>query len=363
MLTPVCFVTAHPNPANHFVEYVQVCEERGIPCKVIAGQNVSDKFSHVASKVVVIDLSSEELLARLETELSSHSLIITDIANERWVALHQKLNDKYPSIKRAVYYDNPERHVPGGYSELAAKVIDKAQIILFANSSLVEKGIEGVELSKKSLIGLGYYPKSDANKILELRKNMSAIRSSFLKRHGIDETSQKILVYTGGANDAYYNKAFPHFIHLLTELVETNESLLENTVLILQQHPRAKTEGNLDAKLVKEFRSKYKLNFIVSDMTTPESLALADGVFYYQTSMAAQFVFAEIPSVIQVGHETYPDILVRAGFPSVTDAKQFVDVLSSEGSSADIKLLEKELGIDSNWKENLNKFVSEFEEK
>jgi len=145
ILPNVCFVTEHPNPANHFEKFVQVCEERGISCKVITGKNVSDKFAQIKSKVVVIDpasLQNEELLTQLEQEMTSQSIVFTDIANKRWVALHQKLSEKHPSIKRAVYYDNPEGYVPGGYSKLAAKVIDKAQIILFANKSLVHKGVE-----------------------------------------------------------------------------------------------------------------------------------------------------------------------------------------------------------------------------
>ena len=370
MLLTICFVTAHPNPANHFAEFVKAYEERGIECKVISGENVSGAFSQVKSKVVVIDpsnLDNEESLKRLESEIPSQSVVITDIANKQWIALHQRLKDHHPSIKRAVYYDNPEPYVPGGYSELTAKIIDKAQIILFANSSLVQKGIQNeegapIDLSQKRTIGIGYYPKAEASKILELRQSkesVDAIRSSFLTRNGLDENHQKILVYTGGANDVYYDQAFPHFIKLVSELADTNDSPLKNTILILQQHPRAKTEGNLDAKLVQEFLSKHNLpqgfKFIISDMSPTDSLAIADGVFYYQTSMAAQFAFAEIPSIIQVGHETYPDLLVRAGFPSVTDAQKLTEVLSSNASSANIELLENELGIDTEWRENLLK--------
>jgi len=163
-------------------------------------------------------------------------------------------------------------------------------------------------------------------------------------------------VYTGGANDVYYNKAFPHFITLLSELAKSNNSPLRDTILILQQHSRAKTEGNLDAKLVNEFLSTQELpqgfSFIISDLPTTKSLAIADRVFYYQTSMAAQFIFAGIP-VMQIGHNTYTDSVVRAGFPSVTNSEQLTQVLSSKTSSANVQLLEKELGIDPNWKENL----------
>jgi hypothetical protein len=372
MLPSICFVTAHPNPANHFVEYVQSYEEKGIDCKVIAGKNVSEKFAQVKSKVVVIDptsLEDEELMTQIEPEIASQSIVITDIANERWIALQQNLSEKHPSIKRAVYYDNPERYVPGGYSELASKIIDKAQFILFANTSLVHKGIQSqkgvsIGLSQKSMIGIGYYPKSDAQKILQIKNNqkhLDKIRSSLFEKNSLSDRNQKIFVYTGGANDEYYNKAFPHFIKLVSELTRSNNSLLKDTILILQQHPRAKAEGNLDANLVKNFLSSQELpkgfSFIISDLPTTESLAIADGVFYYQTSMAAQFVFAEIPYVIQIGHDTYTDLLVEAGFPSVTNPEQLTQILSSKASSGNVQLLERELGIDPEWKENLLKIV------
>ena len=234
---------------------------------------------------------------------------------------------------------------------------------------MCKKGIESdkgipIDLSQKLTIGIGYYPKSDANKILEIRKNKEEVKtiiSSLLVKNAIADRNQKIFVYTGGANDVYYNKAFPHFIDLVSKLVKTSNSPLKDTILILQQHPRAKTEGNVDAKLVEKFLSSHELpegfHFIVSDLPTSKSLAIADRVFYYQTSMAAQFVFAEIPSVIQVGHETYPDLLIRAGFPSVTSAQQLTQVLSSNAQSIKTQPLEKELGIDPKWKENLFKIT------
>ena len=373
MLADICFITSHPNPSNHFVEYVKAYEERNINCKVIADKSVSSKFSSLKSKVVVIDTTQKDFLSKIEGELGPQSIAITDIASEKWVELNSMLAEKRPDITRAVYYDNPEKFVPGAYSTLAKKVIDSAQVVLFANASLVDKGIESekgvfIDLSDKHCVGIGYYPKKDSSNILEIKNNaakVEAIKATLLEKNEVSLEGQKILVYAGGANDVYYNQAFPHFTQLMTELSQRENSPLKNTTLVLQQHPRAKKEGNIDAKLFQEFVSSHDLpegfNFIVSDIPTSEALAIADGVFYYQTSMAAQFVFAKIPSVIQVGHEPYSDLLVQVGFPSVTGADELAGLLSKDSPTANVAELEKELGILPDWKENVCK-VAELRE-
>lgn len=372
MLPELCFVTSHPNPASHFEKFICLYEEYGFQCKVITDKNVCGKFAQIKSKVVVIDPSNtetEQLLNAIEKEIASQSIVITDIANEIWVSLHKMLSEKHPAIKRAVYYDNPERYVPGSYSELAAKIIDKIEIILFANASLVQKGIEShegvsIDLSKKSNFGIGYYPKIEATQILGIKQNpekVKSIKKSLLEKNSIPDKNQKIYVYIGGANDVYYNKAFPHFLKLVSEVTKVYNSPLQNTIIVLQQHPRAKVEGNQDAKLVNKLPSSCNLpegfSFFVSDLPTSEALSIADGVFYYQTSMSAQFVFAGIPSVIQVGHDTYSDVLIRAGFPSVTDCENLIQALSSNAANANLQDLERQLGMDPDWMKNLLKIT------
>jgi hypothetical protein len=364
----ICFVTAHPNPANHFVQFIQTFEEKEIPYKVIAGKNVSDKF-HGLKNVVTIDLSSLEgdgFSEMIESEIASQSVVITDIANKQWATLHEILANTHPSIKRAVYYDNPEKHVPGGYSQVAAELIEQAQIVLFANASHPHVGVQSdeetpIDLSEKETLGIGYYPTSDAIKIQNLRSTKaSEIRSALFEKHSIIESGQNVLTYIGGANETYYEKAFPHFMKLLSDLIDENGAALENTVFILQQHPRAKIE-NIDAKLVQTFLSQKELpagfQIIVSDIQTNESLAISKGAYYYQTSMNAQLVFANVPTVAQIGHEPYPDLLVRSGFPSITESSLFAEVLSSDHQVGNVDLVEKELGMIPDWKENLLKLT------
>lgn len=369
MTTNVCFVTAHPNPANHFAQFVQAFEEQETSCTVLAEKNVQGKFSQVKSNVIPFDasiLENDTLYEQLISKIPLGSIVVTDIGSEKWAILYQKLAEDHPNIKRIAYYDNPEQYVPGGYSELAARVIDAAQGVLFANKGHVQQGIEksagvALDLSKKELIGVGYYPEKEAQTILEQRQNtlkVQQIKSSFFERHGIQERGSKIFTYAGGANEVYYEKAFPKFIEMIAELLEKDPSHLENTVVLLQQHPRAKREGNLDAKLVEDLVSKTALpkgfHFVISDVPTIDSLVLCDGAFYYQTSMAAQFALGGIPTVMQVGHDTYPDLLIKTGFPSATEAETLSKAFNKvEEGSTNLEALKEKLGMDHNWKENL----------
>ncbi len=179
MASNVCFITAHPNPANHFAEFVKVFEEQDTSCTILAEQNVQGKFSQVKSNVIPFDasiLENDSFYEQLISKIPVDSILVTDIGSEKWADLHQKLAQDHPNIKRIAYYDNPEQYVPGGYSELAARVIDTAQAVLFANKTHVQQGIEkspgiALDLSKKELIGVGYYPEKEAQTILAQRQN------------------------------------------------------------------------------------------------------------------------------------------------------------------------------------------------
>ncbi|GAB4187322.1 MAG: hypothetical protein Tsb0015_05910 [Simkaniaceae bacterium] len=375
MLPAVCFIAAHPNPASHFAEYIQNLEQEGICCKIIAESSVKEKFSALKSRVSVIDLSNldkeEVLLSEIEKEIASQSIVITDIATRFWDRLHQRLAERHPAIIRAVYYDNPESQVPGEYSKIAAEVIANAQGVLFANADLAKKGVENdvgepIDLSGKERVAIGYYPRKEAEDILHLKKQpelVAEVKSAFFARHNICGGNPKIFVYAGGANSIYYEKAFPCFIELVSQLLEREDSPLQDTVIVLQQHPRAAKEGNKDAKLAEKLFAKNKLppgfHFVVSDMPNTLSLAIADGVFYYQTSMAPQFVFANIPLIAQIGHEKYEDALMRAGFPFALTAGQLEEILSARESKNAKVFLEKELGIDPSWQKNISTWLKE----
>lgn len=368
MLPTVCFVTAHPNPSNHFVEYVQAFEERGVSCTVIADSGISGKFSKLNADVIELNLKSKKWRSKIEDILSKQSLVITDIASHRWISLHRWLKKHHPEIKRAVYYDNPEPFVPGGYSEMAEKVIRRAQIVLFANAKLPEKGIQNGEkapckLSKKRLIGIGYYPKADAEIIRKLRNDPDAIgklREDFFNRHKVEDSDQEIFTFVGGANDEYDFKAFPHFIDILSELVFYKDTPLKNTIVVVKQHPRSEDRGNHDGKTVEKFLERHALprnsHILISgkgDMPTVDVCALSMGVFYHQTSMAAQFALASIPVIAQVADKPNRDILLNCGYPFVDEAGGLAKVMTGFDQNVDPSTIEKELGFEDDWKSRL----------
>ena len=217
-----------------------------------------------------------------------------------------------------------------------------------------------IDLSGKTLFGIGYYPKEEANKIAKARADRASvehIRRRLFERNGIpNEPKKRVLVYAGGANEDYYTHAFPHFMKLIAELAKQSDSPLQDTVLVLQQHPRAPKEGDKDANEVKRFLTSTELpkgfHVIISDLKTPEALAIADGVLYYQTSMAAQFIFAGIPTVVQVGHDEYQDVATRSGVPKVATSGELSHALSPETPAPSSRSLEEDLGIDSSWRES-----------
>jgi len=342
----VCLICTHPNPATHFVEYVQVFEENKISYEIIAGADVAGKFSEFKDKVFVI-----QSLEALEEHCKNKKLVISDISTEILIELFQRLEQKYPSIQRAVLYDNNEKYVGGGYTETARKIIPYAQMILFANANLAKTGIEEsplvlMDVSKLSLIPIGHIPMNEAKSILSNRQDAikkSNLRAEFFQNKGIVDKNQKIYVYVGGANDTYYEKAFPAFLDLLL-------GLKNSSIFLLQQHPRAK-EASIDVNLL--LSTQPKSNVFVSNLSTIESLTIADGVLYYQTNMAAQFPYAGIPWIAQIGHETYDDVLIRSGIPSITNSDAFEKALSQEETPISWQRLEQERGVDSNWKQNL----------
>jgi len=260
-------------------------------------------------------------------------------------------------MKRALYYDNPERFFAGGYSASIEKMVPLVDCVFFANKSLIKKGIAneggGIDLSEKEVMGIGHYPTGEAEQISRLRKDgarIAHIRATFFKRHGILDKGQRILLYLGGANEIYYEKAFPHFVQMVTPLLD------ETTLLVLQQHPRAKRDGNKDLQYMQETLKQHAasktLKFIALDISTAEGVALSERVLYYQTSMGAQFAFAGIPA-IQVGDERYEDLLVRGGSLAVTKKEELAQVLLEKAVSVDPFLVRQELGIDPHWEKNL----------
>lgn len=368
MIIPTAiFIASHGASADHFATFVENLPKSSVRLEIYASGPALKKFQErgiEVKKFTIDNLSSEEedaLADQIAKACSSASVVITDVGHSFDAKVHKSLSQYAFEALRLAYYDNPEPFVPGGYSKVAAQVMLAAQGILFANSNLakavlfLEPGKE-IDLADRLKIGLGYYPVSQAEKIVQRRaKEQIALRRQIYTRNGIGETGQKTFVYFGGNNDEYFGKAFPAFLQLLSESMLTSD--LSDLVFIIQQHPAAKVK-NLDGRLVAEWIKQNNTNphapkIIVSDFSSDDAQVVAEGAFYYQTSMGPQFVLAGIP-VVQIGHETYEDVLVRNQLcSSVTQPEQLekviVDLQKNRKKEFDQKVILDGLGIKQNW--------------
>jgi hypothetical protein len=373
----VCFIVCHGGPADHFATFAQCLpKEIGI-VDVYASVPTVGRFQErgirIQQSFSVDNLSpeNEEALAeQIAKACSVYSVVITDVGHPFDSTMQKALAHHAPHVRRLAYYDNPEPYVPGGYSMVASQVMRAAQGVLFANSHLAKDKVfqspgEEIDFGNLKRFGVGYYPLIQAEKIAQRRVAERAhLRSQFFLKNGLIENGQKLFVYFGGNNDEYFGKAFPAFLSLLGEGLQ--QLSLSDVVFVIQQHPGARKK-NLDANMVCEWLSTYGKSegapkIIISDVGSDDAQVLADGAWYYQTSMGPQFVLAGIPTV-QIGHETFQDILVRNNLsPSVTNIGQFVDVLQrmvcqKKERSRDVIL--ESLGIQANWLEILKGAIKE----
>lgn len=372
----VYFVTNHPGPAKQFATLAESLKEKSIPFGVLCGKNVIKPFDSKMIPHQTFDEEADtETLSQLVLKVAANaSYVITDISNEKWSEVHSTLASKAENVRRVVYYDNPENCVPGGYSETAAKVIPYAQTILFSNhrfesDSIYKSPGDEIDLTAQERFGLGLYLRDEAAAITKLRlEEGPKLRQQLFEQIGVKDEGQKIITYIGGANAVYYEEAFPAFLEILQFLYLNQSPLLKNVIFLLQQHPRASKEGDQDFNQIKKLQQQEKLPgdckwIVPSKFNTFQGLAIADVAVYYQTSMAAQFPFAGIPT-IQVGHEKFEDCLTENGFPSVKDSEGFqieVEKLFKNTESAisqeQIENLEASLGIRADWKERWFQFL------
>ena len=347
MLLMILFLSHHLNVASHFNQYAKVLQKHEIPYKVITDTSVSEQYETDLKDVIYIDIETFDL-NELKESINDNDTIISGSNSPYWKDLYQLLSIEKPYIKKYVYYDNPERFVPGGYSEKAEEIFSFCEGIIFSNTNHVISGVEnknGKLISNDAHLkyGTGYYPLHIANLIKDKRTS--------------NHTDKKILVYTGGANNQYYFEAFPHFLSLL----ENCKSNLENFTIILQQHPRSIKEGNIDGKLLSIFkRNNPNIDIRISNTTTIDTLSIADAVLYHQTSMAPQFIFADIEKVGQIGLHKYVDTLVETGTPSITSTEELLLFLrSDQDNSAIKKSLNRKLGISSNYESHLLEIITQ----
>lgn len=295
--SPVCFVAKNPAPLEHFQVFVKTLESEGISAKIV---------------------DMEELWKE------NPELVITETGHgdPSFIQLHRTLEEK--KIRHLIYYENLEKHVPGGYSAGFNEILkENLGGIIFANCHLINE----FETPHKK-IGLGYFPFDYVDKLKEMRH--------CTKRDG------KTFVYLGGASSFFFETVFPHFLQTI------EESTLEAATIIFQPHPRGKLHGY--------YHLPRDNQFIISEQPLMESLAQADFVLYYQTTVVPKCLLANM-AVIQIAEKPYEDLLVRSGIiRSVATAEEFDQARKNpltEGS-----ILEA-IGYDENWKTNLLNIVKE----
>lgn len=373
---PLRFFVCHAGAAEHLAAFINKTPD--LPrYEIYASQAATEKFEEKGVRVMVpLPLGSSEedtYLDMLVKSCAEEKLVITDVGHSFTVKVQKALREKAPHVLRFAYYDNPESYVPGGYSQTAAEVIQASQTVLFANANLAERPIfqapgEEIDFGIRQKIGIGYYPIDQAQKIAERRVQEQGVlraelRLALFQQHRLAEEGQKILLYLGGNNTEYFSKAFPAFLSLLEESMR--EVNLAHLVILFQQHPGAKA-NNTDGALLKGWIDNHALSpnapkILLSDLPPIDAQTIADGVLYYQTSIAPQLVLADIPT-IQIGHETYEDLLVRNNLvPSVTAPRELIAAvtdLSARTLDVSQKVrLRAELGMRRDWLANLQNIV------
>lgn len=367
----VCMIACHGGPADHFATFAENLKQKGYEVQIYASGPALKKIQehHIQAFPFSVDhLSLEEetkLADQIAKSCSAASVVLTDVGHSFDISLQKSLSIQAPRVTRIAYYDNPEPYVPGGYSSIAAKVMLAAQRVLFANSNLTKTPIyqapsHEINLATEKKIGLGYYPINQAEKIAKRRaSDHKQIRAQLFSKYFLEERNQKVLVYAGGNNDEYFSKAFPAFLQFLEEAAKQTD--LSNIVVLLQQHPGAR-ENNLDAKLVQHWMDQHGQEskaprLFISELNSDDAQVVADGMLYYQTSMGPQFVLAGIPT-IQVGHNTYEDILVKKGLCSVArNVNGLLNALTHlqrDGKlNQTMRAIRQGLGINSDWADRL----------
>ena len=299
--------------------------------------------------------------------------IIVDIGN-KFDAVLQAVSNKHDVFASDFlawcYYDNPEPYVPGGYSIKTGETIKASRHILFANRNLAKSNSniyylpdKIIDLTNKTVEGLGYYPVIEAEKLSHQR----AVEQVLLRtQHGWSSVNH-LFVYFGGNNDEYFEKAFPAFLSSLSQVEKT---VFQDVLLLLHQHPAAK-KNNRDGLLLQEWMPRNNhIRIAVSPLkTSDQAQIVADGAVYYQTSMAPQFALIGLPTM-QVGHEVYRDVLVKHNLCyTATNATELASGLramkSRSESSDEIEqrkyLIYNAIGYTAEWLDNLRHLIFDLE--
>jgi hypothetical protein len=380
----VCFIVCDSGPATHFAQFAEnLLVEGDVRIDIYASGPALVKFQdlHLSEGIRLFRFLLDELSNEEEQNLAIELLdncvmegaqtIIVDIANNFDRKLQEAFNKlavESHDIRFWCYYDNPEEYVPGGYSIRSGETIKSSQNILFANMNFIKRDSKiislpniTISLSDKNIQGIGYYPIETAERLQQRREIEREILRS---KYGWNQIKY-LFVYFGGNNKAYYEQAFPTFLSSLSQL---NKELLENSLFLIHQHPAAKIQ-NSDGRLFQRWLLKNThIQATLSQLTTDEAQVIADGVLYYQTSMAPQFALIGLP-IMQVGHEVYEDILVKHSLcETATNSIELMNGLKvlKEKSHLSNQLQKKQLiydalGYTPDWPQNLRNVIVGFE--
>jgi len=218
-----------------------------------------------------------------------------------------------------------------------------------------------INLNDKNIQGVGYYPIETAEK---LQKQREIEREILRTKYGWNNIKY-IFIYFGGNNKAYYEQAFPIFLSSLSQI---DKNLLKNILFLIHQHPVAKKQ-NHDGLLFQQWLPKNDhIQIALSQLTSDEAQIIADGILYYQTSMAPQFALIGLP-IIQIGHEIYEDILVKHNLcKTATNSIELMNglkvlrekyYLSNEIQQK--QLIYNAIGYTSDWPQNLQNVILDLE--
>ncbi len=344
--TAICFIACHGGPADHFAVFAEKLAEQGYEVQICASGPALKKFQDRNIKVLQsfdADILSETGAIQIVQSFSRVSFVISDVGHSTDTLLLKTFAKERPDVMRVAYYDNPEPYVPGGYSDVAAKVMEVADKVFYANANLASASSKGVEI--------GYYPVAQAEKMAARRvQEHDSMRTKLFSENKLEDRGQKVLVYFGGNNTEYFEKAFPAFLNILSQ------ADLSNVVVVLQQHPGAKKE-NIDKQQLEEWLKTDSATVLLSNKSSDEMQVIADGALYYQTSMGPLFALAGIPT-IQVGHKTFEDVLVRGKLCSTATTAFDFDKAVAVMKPVDVTEKKKtqlyqSLGIKEDWFKNL----------
>lgn len=371
----VCFVTLHPGPAHHFAEFTKILSETGVPFEIYAGdfaetvlreKKIPHKRINVwtkKAKISELEQNESALIAKLLAhKVANTKVVITDISEKLMQQLLKELNDLGSKASKYVYYDNPQPFVNSCYSQLLEGLVkERPTGVIFANQNLARSPIllsqnEQIEFSDVEKIGIGFTPLNELDKLQELQKEKKSIRKKLFQKLKMHDVNQKVFLYLGGASSSYFQKGFPLFMQQISD--QKNKSFFENNLLLLQQHPRAISQGNADANYI----VNHKTPCFLSPLTTLESLSISDLTYYYQTSMSPKLLMGHYP-LVQIASESDQDELVRAGLlPQSPTASTLIPAsqvaLQEDSQVISSEKIQEIIGFSDNWKNLFIQFIN-----